>query len=243
MILALLLALQTVEKDLKYADAHEKQKLDLYVPRGDGPFPVLLWVHGGAWKMGDRSMFAHVGNAFAKRGILTAAMSYRLTKHPEQIQDVAAAVAWLKKNAKDRRGDPDRLFVLGQSAGGHLTALLGLNDKYLKEVDLQPSDIAGYIPISGVYGDGIRVFPDVFPKETLDDAQPLKFAKKDAPPFLILWGDGDPLNIRAGSRKLAQELGATSAEMKDRTHITIVTKIGSDGDELTETVAKFVLGK
>lgn len=255
MVALLLLLLQehkvAVTKDVFYVDGkdrHEKKhRLDLFVPDGKGPFPVLMFIHGGAWEMGDKALYGHVGEAFARRGIVTAVVSYRLSpevKHPAHIQDVARAFAWLKKNAKNYSGDPDRIFVTGQSAGGHLTALLALNEKYLKEVGLKLSDIAGAIPISGVYRLGAKAFPDVFPEDSREDAEPARFVGKDKPPFLVMWGDDDPLNLRLMGRSFARQLeGAKSLEVKDRTHITIVTKIGSPKDELTEAIAAFVLKK
>ncbi|GEM_PF-4328681 len=97
--------------------------------------------------------------------------------------------------------------------------------------------------MSGVYGPGIAAFPDVFPKETREEAESARFARKNAPPFLVTWGDGDPVNIRIGGRALSISLGAKSLEAKGRGHVTIVTKIGSEGDELTEAVARFVGGR
>src|SRR5580704_16933532 len=93
----------TVKENVSYYDGKDrdekKNALDLYIPKGDGPFPVLAWVHGGAWKMGDKAQFKNVGKAFAKEGILTAIVGYRLSpdvKHPEHVRDVARALAWLK---------------------------------------------------------------------------------------------------------------------------------------------------
>ncbi|MBI3726120.1 alpha/beta hydrolase [bacterium] len=243
----------TVKKDLSYYDGKDrdekKNNLDLYVPKGDGPFPVLAWVHGGAWKMGDKALFRHVGHAFAKEGILTAIVGYRLSpgvKHPEHVRDVARALAWLKKHAKEHQGDQDALFVSGQSSGGHLSALVALDPTYLKEQGLELSAIRGAIPMSGPFGQlALAAFPDAFPAETREDAAPLNHVGKDKPPFFVTWGDDDPPNLRIGGKVLTAKLEeagvkAKSLEVKDRGHITIVTKIGSEKDELTEAVVKFV---
>jgi acetyl esterase/lipase len=230
----------------------KKNALDLYVPRGNGPFPVLAWVHGGGWTIGDRSHYRHVGNAFAKRGILTALVGYRLSpavQHPEHVRDVARALAWLKTHAKEHGGDPDALFVSGHSAGGHLSALVALDPTYLKEQGLELSALRGVIPMSGVFGaPGLSVFPKAFPAETRDAAAPLNHVSPSASvklPFLVTWGDSDPINLRVGGKALASRLAeagfaARSLEVKDRGHVTIAAKIGSDNDELTEAVAKFV---
>ncbi len=128
-------------KDVAYyegADADaKKHKLDLYLPVSDKPFPVAMWIHGGGWVLGDRSMYGALGRRLAERGIGCAVISYRLSpgvKHPEHVKDCARAFAWLHANAKTHGGDPDRLFVSGQSAGGHLSALLALDRTYLNQL-------------------------------------------------------------------------------------------------------------
>jgi acetyl esterase/lipase len=243
----------TVKTNLSYYDGKDRDEkkncLDLYVPSGKGPFPVLAWVHGGAWTFGDRAQYKHVGRAFAKEGILTAIVGYRLSPgvaHPEHVRDVARSLAWLRKHAKEYGGDPEGLFVSGQSAGGHLSALVALDPTYLKEQGLELSAIKGAIPMSGVFGAlALRVFPDAFPAETREDAAPLNHVGKDKPPFLVTWGDADPVNLRAGGKMLASKLAdvgckVQSLEVKDRNHLTIVMKIGSDKDELTAATVKFV---
>jgi acetyl esterase/lipase len=210
---------------------------------------VLAWVHGGGWTIGDRALYKNVGQAFAKRGILTAVVGYRLSpavQHPEHVRDVARALAWLKKHAKEHQGDPEQLFVSGQSAGGHLSALVALDDKWLKEQSLELSAIRGAIPMSGPFGVlALAVFPKAFPEETRADAAPLNHVGAGRPPFLITWGDSDPPNLRVAGRELAKKLEdagnkVKTLECKDRGHLTIVAKIGSENDELTEAVAKFV---
>jgi acetyl esterase/lipase len=242
-----------VKSDVSYYDGadrdEKKHKLDLYVPAGKGPFPVLCWVHGGGWTIGDKSQYKHVGEAFAKRGILTAIVSYRLSPgiaHPEHVRDVARSLAWLKKHAKDEGGDPEALFVSGQSAGGHLAALVALDPTYLKEQGLTLAAIRGAAPMSGVYGMlGLAAFPKAFPEETRADAAPLEHVGKDKPPFLIAWGEDDPPNLRIGAKAIARKLEdagvkVKTLECKERGHITIVAKIGSENDELTDAVDKFV---
>lgn len=120
---------------------NRKQMLDVYTPKGQSDFPVLFFIHGGGWASGDRKLYIAVGNVFARNGIGTVVISYRLSpevQHPGHIQDVAKAFAWTQKNIAEYGGDPEQIFVAGQSAGGHLTALLATNTKYLADVDLKP---------------------------------------------------------------------------------------------------------
>src|SRR6476660_1041513 len=122
-------------KDLAYNTAKDadsvRHKLDLYVPKGAKDYPVMMFVHGGAWRSGNKDLYGPLGETFAKQGIGVAVINYRLTdskgtvKHPDHVRDVAKAFAWVKANCGKYGGSKERLFVSGHSAGGHLVALLG----------------------------------------------------------------------------------------------------------------------
>jgi acetyl esterase/lipase len=122
--------------DLAYASASPAQKLDLYLPtQGEGPFPLVIWVHGGAWLVGDKRSYLGDPPAIAfqllRRGYALASLNYRLSQEarfPAQIQDVKTAVRWLRLHAQDYSLDPDRFGAWGASAGGHLAALLGTSE-------------------------------------------------------------------------------------------------------------------
>jgi acetyl esterase/lipase len=137
--------------------SRDKNKLDLYIPRGKKDFPVIFFVHGGAWLHGNKDqfgMYSVLALSWARHGIGTVSINYRLSpgvKHPEHIKDVARAFAWTRKNIARYGGRPDQIFACGHSAGGHLVALLATDERYLRAEDLSPKDIRGVIPISGVY--------------------------------------------------------------------------------------------
>ncbi|HEU4537402.1 MAG TPA: alpha/beta hydrolase [Polyangiaceae bacterium] len=119
-------AAYTKTSDVAYAALHPAQKLDLYVPDGAGPFPLIVWVHGGGWQTGDKAPTPAA--AQAKRGYVVASVNYRLSGDaifPAQIHDVKAAVRWLRANAAAYKIDRARVAAWGPSAGGHLVALLG----------------------------------------------------------------------------------------------------------------------
>jgi acetyl esterase/lipase len=128
------LAKLTVLRDIEYVPGgHERQKLDLYLPKaGEGQTvanakrPLIVWVHGGAWLEGNKNGCPAV--RFTKDGYAVASINYRLSQHaifPAQIQDCKAAIRWLRANADKHGIDPNRIGVWGASAGGHLVALLG----------------------------------------------------------------------------------------------------------------------
>lgn len=113
--------------NLTYASG-SSHALDLWVPNGKGPFPVVVYIHGGAWLEGDRSEGDPIAEHMAPRGYAVASLDYRLSqvaKFPAQIQDVKAAVRWLRAHAADYDLDVARFASWGASAGGHLAMLLG----------------------------------------------------------------------------------------------------------------------
>jgi acetyl esterase/lipase len=127
--------------DVPYAKASRAQKLDIYLPNdGNGPFPVVVSIHGGAFKSGDKgdnqvtSMLEGL-----KRGYAVVSINYRLSPEaifPAQIFDVKAAVRWIKANARQYKLNPDKIAAWGGSAGGHLSALLGTSGGVLELEDL-----------------------------------------------------------------------------------------------------------
>jgi len=119
-----------VLEDLAYVEGgHERQKLDLYLPPAGSRWPLVVSIHGGAFRMGSKDgEAAATAGALVARGFAVAAINYRLSQHavfPAQIEDCKAAVRWLRANAGQHGYDPDRMASFGGSAGGHLAAMLG----------------------------------------------------------------------------------------------------------------------
>ncbi len=200
-----------IVRDLAYRDLYEgedakkgKNKLDLYLPRGQKDFPVLLFVHGGAWVHGDKNflgIYSNFATFWAKRGIGTVVINYRLSpgvKHPEHIKDVARAFAWTHKNIQKYGGRPDEIFVCGHSAGGHLISLLATDETYLKAEGLNLHDIKGAIPISGVYRvHDLNVYAGVVMTQG-DHVAASAGAKMRKPPFAFVFG-ADPKALKDAS--------------------------------------------
>ncbi len=137
----------------------KKHRLDIFVPAPSSmPSPVLVFVHGGGWRLGDRqeigSYYGRLGRELAARGVLTMVVSYRLAPgfmHPSQVRDVSRALAWTFAHAQDYGGDPERVFAMGHSAGAQLVALAACDPRWLQEVGASPSQLKGVIGISGPY--------------------------------------------------------------------------------------------
>ena len=115
----------TVHRDIAYVtDGHERQKLDLYVPDTGENLPLIVWVHGGAWRGGSKEHYNPM--EYLKSGYAGASINYRLSQHavfPAQIEDVKAAVRWLRAKAETYRLDPNRFagvgFIGGWTLGCH----------------------------------------------------------------------------------------------------------------------------
>jgi acetyl esterase/lipase len=178
-----------------------KDRLDLYMPDGVTDAPVIVSLHGGVLMAGDRSEERAVGQRLASAGYLTVIPSYRLSpevSHPAHIQDVAAAFAWTRRNIRQYGGDPDRIIVIGHSAGAYLAMLLAADPRYLAAHQLSPRDIKGVVPVSGFFWvDKAGVAPDrpaeiwgTNPK-TWVDASPAHYLRADFPPVLLIDTDGD----------------------------------------------------
>lgn len=119
-----------VHRDLAYVPAgHERHTLDLFLPeKGDGPFPLVVWIHGGGWAAGSKAANSALGAGLIERGYAVASLNYRLSGHaifPAQIEDCKAAIRWLRAHAAQYRLDVQHFGVWGSSAGGHLSALVG----------------------------------------------------------------------------------------------------------------------
>jgi acetyl esterase/lipase len=172
--------------------AQEMCRLDLYRPDGVKGFPTVVFYHGGGLTAGSRS----VPSQLTKRGWAVVGAGYRLhpqVQHPAYIEDAAAALAWTFKNIASFGGDPDKIFVTGISAGGYLTAMVGLDKDYLAKHGLDANRIAGLIPVTGqmITHQTVRKEQGVEPSKfrpTIDKYAPLYHVRKDAPPTLCITG-------------------------------------------------------
>ena len=216
----------TAHRDIAYVEGgHERQVLDLFVPeKGAGPFPLLIWVHGGGWQNGSKDGCPPLRNGYASRGFAVASLNYRLSGHavfPAQIEDCKAAIRWLRVHAAKYRLDPERFGVWGSSAGGHLVALLGTSGD-VKEFDAGPSPgVSSRVQaVCDYYGPtDFEVFVSTpgYERHAADEspeakllggavkdnpqkarrANPIAYVTPDDPPFLIVHGDKDgtvPIN-------------------------------------------------
>jgi acetyl esterase/lipase len=242
-------------KNISYREGPEedapKHRLDVYSPKGKANAPVFFFIHGGAWKTGDRSYYPPLGNRYARAGYVTVVPSYRLAPkhpHPAQIEDVAAAFAWTINHGREFGGDTNRVYVGGHSAGGHLGALLALDERYLTAYKLSPKNIRGVLALSGVYDLSVGDFQDsVFGKTTAGrrDASPLSYVRKGAPPFLVEFCEWDYFSLPAQARdfhRALQQAGATAnlLYISGQSHISEILSFATEDEPIVSAALKFM---
>jgi acetyl esterase/lipase len=218
------------DKPYREGDSPE-QRLNLFVPVGSD-WPVLVFVHGGGWNSGDKDLtvggadiYSNIGRFFASHGIGVAVINYRLLPQiswPAQIEDVADATAWVASHITDYGGSPNRLFLFGHSAGAQLATRVALDPAPLERRGLSPHILCGVIAVSGAgldlqdtgtyeLGEDIRYYEKRFRDGDAGEtwkqaASPISFVNASAPPFLIVYAEGETKGLQRQSGLLHEAL-------------------------------------
>ena len=215
-------------------------KLNVFIPRKMAPqkMPILLFIHGGNWNTGNKNTYSWLGRNFAKREIITMIPDYTLspnTDYDGMAREVAAAIKWAKAHAADYNGDPNRIFITGHSAGGHLAALAVMNPKY----GISKDAIAGIILNDAAGLDMKHYLENKPPTENQDylktwsndsekwrDASPIYFLDKDTPPFMIYVGSNTYNSIKVANERFVAALKPFQPEVTpifiNKSHIPMV---------------------
>ena len=226
-----------VQSDIIYSRAGgEELKLDVFFPTNavGRSLPVVLYVHGGGWQTGTKSMLSIMPgpSELLRRGFLVVAINYRLApqhKFPAMIEDAKCAVRFLRAHAKDFSLDPTRIGVMGDSSGGHLVALLGLTypsagfegEGWTDQSSRVQAVVDLYGPTDFANGNSnfitLKLIQDAFGATNTTDpilksANPVTYVSSRAPPFLILHGDHDNLVDLQQSAELDTRLKAAGAD-------------------------------
>jgi pectinesterase len=196
-----------IRKDVEYSrGGDESLRLDVCVPDGSGPFPAVVLVHGGGWSSGDKTsgvdpLFAPLSSA----GVAWFSINYRLAPkngYPAAVEDVEAAIRWLKAHAAEFKIDPERLALVGESAGGHLVAMAVVRAQedtrvaaavpFYAPVDLtSDTERRGGLSLSlrALFGRSYEV--DEQAAQLLREASPINYVHAGLPPFLLVHGTAD----------------------------------------------------
>lgn len=259
-----------VELDIAYAEPkNERQMLDVYTPDAGKNLPVVVWIHGGGWQAGDKTAVASKPAAFTRKGLVFVAVNYRFVPSVTMetiARDVAKSIRWVHDHAGSRGGDPNRIFLMGHSAGAQLAALLCIDGRFLKSEGLSLAILKGCVPVDGdTYDVPLQVatvtarrlslgqpypkfgYPEKFgtPDRQHDLSAVRHIARnKGIPPFLILHV-ADHTDTTAQAHRLWSELReadvpAKTFGAKGTDHVRLDRDLGQPGDPSTAELFAFV---
>jgi acetyl esterase/lipase len=226
---------RTIASGIAYGKG-PRRKLDIYAPvnAGKRPLPVIMFIYGGSWANGTREGYHFAARALAAAGFVTIVPDYRLVPEvlfPGFIEDCAAAVRWVRAHARQYGADPDRIVLVGHSAGAYNAAMLALDPQFLGR---DHDAIRGFAGMAGPY-DFLPLDGDVTSRTfgrwpRLDETQPIHYASAASPPVLLLHGGQDDTVWPRNSIHLDARLrsAGASSELKiyrDLGHVGIVTAL------------------
>ena len=248
--------------DIPYTDIEgvdpERVLLDVYVREGLVDAPVILYVHGGGWRRGSKAQALFKPAVLAPAGYLFVSMNYRFRPQAsleEMALDVAAATVWLRDHAAKYGGNPERIFLMGHSAGAHLVSFVGTNGTLLERAGGSLGDLRGVISLdTAMYNVPLQM-------EVAGESQRQAFgedpavwrraspwhyveAGKGIPPFLVFISDGraqgpvQPIPFTNRLREAGVE--ASAHEIAGRGHGPLDFMIGTEGDETTGLILEFL---
>ena len=239
--------------DMPYG-TDERQKLDVYLPRdtGSAGMPVLIFFHGGYWVVGHKDTLGFMAPPITLAPAILVTGGYRLApaaKYPEQVDDCRNVLKWTFENIAQYGGDPDRIFVGGHSAGGHLAALVCLQRGRLQEFELPEDVVKGCFPVSGVFDvsdspverrEALLTDPD-----QARDASPLYNTAGNSVPFFLEIGGNDFQNLRnqhpAMTKALKSQAGRVEAmERMGHNHFEISLDHGVLGNPWSRKVVEMM---
>jgi triacylglycerol lipase len=245
-----------VTRNLAYG-SDPRNRLDLFVRDGAAKAPVLVFLHGGGFVMGDKHtegspFYSNVGEFAARMGWVGVPMTYRLApanKFPSGPEDIAAAIGWLRENVAQYGGDPDRIVLSGQSAGAaHVAGYVAHKRFHVAE----RGGIAGAVMMSGIY-DTLATTPNDFHRAYYGEERAMWGPASmqaglinSAIPLLFTVSELDPKDFQLAAARLAGEWGAANGEfprlhyLAGHNHLSPAVSLGSPQTEVEELIAEFV---
>lgn len=221
------------------------QQLNVFSPRKQSELnPVLVFIHGGSWRSGRKELYSFFGNRFARKDIVTVVIDYPLgerVNYQDMANASAHAIRWVYENIRSYGGDPEKIYVSGHSAGGHLAALISTDAQYFSTINVS-SPIRGTILIdaAGLDMHGYLLkrklatthpYIKVFSMDSLEwkKASPIYSVSDKTPPMLILRGGKTYPSIEKGTEKLVEKVKTLPVNFKyvvqhRKKHIPMITQ-------------------
>ncbi len=261
---------QTEKRNVPYTDSgHERHTVDIFAPTDAKGLPVVFWIHGGGWEKGDKTSVQDKPRAFVEKGFVFVSTGYRLLPEVTMgdiIRDVAKSLGWVHAHIAEYGGDPQRIFVMGHSAGAQLAALLCTDGRYLKAEGVPFSVLKGCVPVDGDTYDVPAIIETAETRRRLHGQQQPKnghrekfgnsvalhrdfsavahVAKdKGIPPFLILHVAEHP-DTTAQAQRLAAVLKEAAVPVKlfgarETNHVKVNANLGQPDDPATRALFEF----
>lgn len=244
-----------VVRDIPYLEnAAKDQFLDIYPIKSDKLAPVIIFVHGGGWKIGNTIQHAGLAKSFNDRGYVTVLPEYRKhpsVKYPAFVDDTVNALNWAMANIENYGGDPHRVVVAGHSAGAHLVALVFTSDEFRKKLTFEPMLIQGLATCSGPYDfdafprkSSRKFFRKILGGDIYRSAMPITHVRHDVPPWLVLVGEKDLLTPVDQSDLYSKAMAEAGANVyydiiKEGNHISVLLDMvpGLEGPALKSLMA------
>jgi acetyl esterase/lipase len=262
---------QDVARNVPYATpAHARQVLDTYSPSHAKGLPVVFWIHGGGWQTGDKTSVQLKPQAFMDKGFVFVSTNYRLLPDVDMetiVRDIAKSIRWVHDHIAEKGGDPERLFIMGHSAGAQLAALICTDDRYLKAEGLSLAIIKGCVPVDGDTFDVPAIIETAETRRRVHGQPEPKFGHREKfgndpakhrdfsavthvakdkgiPPFLIMHVADHP-DTTAQAQRLASVLKSAGVTVriyaaKESNHGKINADIGMPDDPGTKALFEFV---
>lgn len=237
------------------------QQLNIFTPRASGTLhEVLIFIHGGSWNSGDKSQYSFLGSNFARKGIVTVIIDYPLSPtatYKEMADASAQAVLWVKNNIHAYGGDPNKIFISGHSAGGHLAALISIKEDYFKNlnvknpvkgvilIDAAGLDMYGYLQAESLPESHTYLQTFTSNPATWKAASPLYYLHPNMPPMLLYRGENTYPSIQKSTEKFVTALKTYVPApqyyvLKGKKHIPMITQFIYPWNPLYQEIITFM---